>query len=98
MGAIPPLTVGQWEEAFEAYKQYPEYQKINRGMSLEQFRGIFYWEYGHRLLGRIIGLVYLIPCAWPSGAEMEGSTLDCLCPRRAPGVHGLVHGEKRARR
>ena len=61
MGVIPPLTLIEWEQAFEAYKQYPEFQKINRDMDLEQFKGIFYWEFGHRLLGRIIGLVYFIP-------------------------------------
>ena len=61
MGVIPPITLGEWEQEFEAYKQYPEFQKINRDMELEQFKGIFYWEYGHRLLGRVIGLVYFIP-------------------------------------
>ena len=63
MGVIPPLTLIEWEQAFEAYKQYPEFQKINRNMGLEQFKGIFYWEFGHRLLGRVIGLVYFIPFA-----------------------------------
>ena len=61
MGVIPPITLTEWEQAFEAYKQYPEFQKINQDMNLEQFKGIFYWEFGHRLLGRIIGLVYFIP-------------------------------------
>ena len=61
MGVIPPITLTEWEQAFEAYKQYPEFQKINQDMELEQFKGIFYWEFGHRLLGRIIGLVYFIP-------------------------------------
>jgi cytochrome c oxidase assembly protein subunit 15 len=61
MGAIPPLTLTEWEQAFDAYKQYPEFQKINGHMDLEQFKGIFYWEFGHRLLGRVIGLVYFIP-------------------------------------
>ncbi len=61
MGAIPPLSLAEWEQAFEAYQQYPEFQKINRDMNLEQFKSIFYWEFGHRLLGRVIGLVYFIP-------------------------------------
>jgi len=61
MGVIPPLSAEDWQQTFEAYKQYPEYQKINRGMDLEEFKSIFYWEYGHRLLGRIIGLIYFIP-------------------------------------
>ncbi len=61
MGFIPPLNAGQWTDAFDAYKQYPEYQKVNKGMSLDEFKNIFYWEYGHRVLGRSIGLVFFIP-------------------------------------
>jgi len=61
MGVIPPTTLEEWQASFESYKQFPEYQKINQGMSLEEFKGIFYWEYGHRVLGRIIGLVYFLP-------------------------------------
>ncbi len=61
MGAIPPMDRQEWQETFEAYKQYPEYQKINRRMNLEQFKSIFYWEYGHRLLGRLIGLIFFLP-------------------------------------
>lgn len=61
IGAIPPLNEAQWMATFEAYKQYPEYLKMNQGMSLDEFKGIFYWEYGHRLLGRTIGLVFFIP-------------------------------------
>ena len=61
MGVIPPMNTAEWEETFDAYKQFPEYQKINRGMSLEEFKGIFYWAYGHRVLGRTIGLIFFIP-------------------------------------
>lgn len=61
MGAVPPLTEEAWLHAFDQYKQYPEYQKVNHGMSLEEFKGIFYWEYGHRLLGRVIGIAFLFP-------------------------------------
>lgn len=61
MGVIPPLTQGQWEESFEKYKKFPEYQKINEGMGLEEFKSIFWFEYGHRLLGRTIGLAFLLP-------------------------------------
>ena len=61
MGIVPPLSTEAWQETFAAYKQYPEYQKINRGMSLAEFRQIFYWEYGHRVLGRMIGLIYFVP-------------------------------------
>ncbi len=64
MGVIPPLSHADWMEVFEKYKQYPEYQKINAGMSLEAFKSIFYWEYGHRVLGRLIGMIYFIPLVW----------------------------------
>ncbi len=61
MGIIPPVGEAQWMAVFEKYRQSPEYLKINAGMSLEAFKGIFYWEYGHRVLGRVIGMVYLLP-------------------------------------
>lgn len=63
-GAIPPLTQAQWEHAFALYKQIPEYQQINRGMSLAEFKNIFFWEYVHRLLGRVIGLAFALPLLW----------------------------------
>lgn len=61
MGAIPPLTQTRWEETFDKYKLTPEYTKVNSGMSLGEFKGIFYVEWAHRLLGRLIGAVFLIP-------------------------------------
>ena len=60
-GAIPPLNEVDWQEAFEEYKQFPEYQKVNKGMSLSEFKFIFFWEYFHRVFGRLIGLVFIIP-------------------------------------
>lgn len=60
-GAIPPLSLQDWNAEFDAYKQIPEYEQINKGMSLAEFKGIFWWEWGHRFLGRFIGLVFLIP-------------------------------------
>lgn len=60
-GTIPPLNVAQWQEAFELYQQTPQYQKINEGMSLAQFRFIYFWEYLHRLWARAMGFVFLIP-------------------------------------
>ena len=63
-GAIPPLTGAQWETAFAAYRQIPEYQQINRGMSMGEFKNIFFWEYLHRQLGRVIGLAVLLPLLW----------------------------------
>lgn len=61
LGAIPPLSQEDWEMRFEQYRNFPEYQQINRGMSLGEFKSIYFWEYLHRLLGRLIGVVFLIP-------------------------------------
>jgi len=61
LGAIPPLTEHDWQATFEQYKQFPEYQKINRGMSLDAFKSIFMFEYLHRLLGRLIGVIFALP-------------------------------------
>jgi len=63
-GALPPLTETQWSEAFEAYKTIPQYRELNSGMSLAEFKTIFWWEWSHRLLGRMIGLVFLLPFLW----------------------------------
>ena len=61
MGTIPPLSHGDWLKVFEDYKQYPEYQIKNINMTLSEFKYIFWWEYGHRVLGRLIGIVFIIP-------------------------------------
>lgn len=63
MGVVPPLTDVQWQEAFDRYRAFPEYQQLRRGMSLEEFRFIFFWEYLHRMVARTIGLVFLVPFA-----------------------------------
>jgi cytochrome c oxidase assembly protein subunit 15 len=60
-GAIPPLSDAAWDEAFRQYKQYPEYQILNYGMTLGEFKRIFWTEYVHRLWGRLIGIAFLIP-------------------------------------
>lgn len=61
MGAVPPLNETDWQQTFEHYKEFPQYQQLNVGMDLEEFKTIFFWEYLHRLLGRVIGIVFLIP-------------------------------------
>jgi len=61
VGAIPPLSHADWQEAFDAYKKIPEYSKINPGMTLEAFKSIFWWEWAHRFLGRFIGVVFFVP-------------------------------------
>lgn len=63
-GAIPPLTQADWQAEFEAYKQSSQYVLMNQGMTLAAFKHIFFWEYLHRLLGRLIGLAYALPLAW----------------------------------
>lgn len=63
-GVIPPLTQVQWEEAFANYQRFPEYQQLNRGMQLAEFKSIFWIEYTHRLLGRLIGVAFLLPFAY----------------------------------
>ena len=60
-GILPPFTIEDWEISFSLYKQIPEYKLLNSTMTLEEFKTIFWWEYIHRLLGRIIGLFYFIP-------------------------------------
>ncbi len=61
MGVIPPLNESEWQATFDKYKQFPEYQKINKGMSLDGFKQIFMYEYLHRVLGRVIGVIFAVP-------------------------------------
>lgn len=61
MGILPPLNQAEWQETFLLYQQFPEYQLKNFDMSLGEFKSIFWFEYGHRLLGRSIGLIFLLP-------------------------------------
>lgn len=63
-GIVPPLTEQQWEEAFAAYRATPEYRLVNRGMSLAEFQRIYWIEYFHRLLARLVGLAFLLPLAY----------------------------------
>lgn len=61
MGSIPPISDTEWNESFEKYKAYPEYQMVNYDMTLSEYKNIFFWEYFHRLWGRIMGIVFIIP-------------------------------------
>ncbi|WP_316206665.1 MULTISPECIES: COX15/CtaA family protein [unclassified Bradyrhizobium] len=63
-GTLPPLSEQAWTDAFEGYKAIPQYRQMNDGMTLSQFKTIFWWEWSHRLLGRVIGMVYLLPFLW----------------------------------
>ncbi|MDX6807085.1 COX15/CtaA family protein [Terrihabitans rhizophilus] len=62
-GALPPMSDQAWNDEFAKYQQIPQYQQINKGMSLGDFKKIYFWEWLHRLLGRVIGLVFIVPLA-----------------------------------
>jgi cytochrome c oxidase assembly protein subunit 15 len=64
VGAIPPLSHADWESLFAKYRETPEFRLVNFGMDLEGFKRIFWWEYAHRLLGRVLGIVFLFPFLW----------------------------------
>lgn len=63
-GTLPPLSEAAWQIEFDKYRASPEYLKVNRGMSMEEFRVIFWWEWGHRFLARLLGLAFALPLAW----------------------------------
>ena len=92
MGAIPPLSDADWQKSFEAYQQIPEYTELKRGMSLEAFKTIYWWEWTHRFLGRLIGVAFLLPFI---GFWLAGDIPPRLWPRLAGlfllgGIQGAV--------
>jgi len=64
MGAVPPLNDAEWAQAFAKYQKIPQYVLENRGMSLDAFKGIFWWEWTHRFLGRLLGVAFFVPFVW----------------------------------
>jgi len=64
VGALPPFKDADWQQTFEKYQQTPQYRLVNQGMTLAGFKGIFWWEYIHRLLGRLIGVAFFVPLLW----------------------------------
>ncbi len=76
-GILPPMTQEGWEAELEAYRQTPEYQQINRGMSVGEFKQIFWLEYIHRILGRITGLVFMLPLVWFVARRKMDVALTC---------------------
>ena len=74
LGAIPPLSEADWQEAFAKYQRIPEYQLVNKGMSLAAFKAIYWWEWAHRFLGRFIGVAFFVPFLifWLGGAIPRG--------------------------
>ena len=77
-GVIPPLSEAEWQQELEKYRQIPEYQQINKGMTLDEFKFIYWWEWAHRLLGRAIGIVFAVPLAF---FWWRGMLEDRLKPR-----------------
>lgn len=63
-GALPPMSEEHWQQEFDLYRQIPQYQLINKGMSLAEFKTIYWWEWSHRFLGRLIGLAFFVPFVW----------------------------------
>jgi cytochrome c oxidase assembly protein subunit 15 len=91
-GAIPPLTQADWQAEFDLYKSSSQYALMNQGMTLAAFKQIFFWEYFHRLLGRIIGLAYALPMFWyfARGAVPRGYGLRLLLLLVLGGAQGAV--------
>lgn len=79
LGAIPPLSEAHWLEAFQKYQQIPEYQQVNKGMTLAEFEFIYWWEWSHRFLGRVIGLAFFLPFAYfaVTGALNRATAIRC---------------------
>jgi len=91
-GMLPPVGTEQWLDEFEKYRQFPEFQKINRDMTLPGFKQIFWFEYSHRMLGRLIGLVFLLPLIvfWWRKMIKPGLTPRLLVMFLLGGFQGLL--------
>lgn len=91
-GAIPPLTEAAWIDAFEKYKRVPQYEAIHASMTLAQFKFIFFWEWVHRLLGRVIGLAFALPLAWfwVKGAIPQGYKVRLVALLALGGLQGAI--------
>src|SRR5438067_12580373 len=64
IGIVPPLSAADWDAEFARYQQIPEYRAVHFAMSSDEFKSIYYWEYFHRLLGRLIGVAFAVPFIW----------------------------------
>ena len=91
-GVIPPLSEAEWQEEFAKYQAIPEYSQINKGMSLDDFKGIFWWEWAHRLLARATGFVFAIPLAffWLTGRLERGLKAPLLGILALGGLQGFI--------
>lgn len=91
-GTIPPMNEQEWQEAFELYKQYPEYQKLNYHYGIEEFKDIYFWEWLHRVLGRFIGVVFILPFLYfLATKKLDRSTMKkCLILLFMGGFQGFL--------
>jgi cytochrome c oxidase assembly protein subunit 15 len=91
-GAIPPLSEAQWQAEFDAYKNSSQYVLMNKGMTLAAFKHIYFWEYFHRLMGRLIGLVYAVPMLWffVRGAVPHGFGMRLVALLLLGGAQGAI--------
>src|SRR6266513_2952688 len=87
-GALPPLSEGAWQAEFDKYKTIPQFAHLNSAMTLAEFKTIFWWEWAHRLMGRLIGAAFLLPFLWFLAKGRIGEGLRCR----------LVDGRLRTRR
>ena len=92
LGAIPPLNEREWLEAFTKYQRIPQYVLENRGMSLEAFKGLFWWEWIHRFLGRLLGVLFLVPFFWfaSTGAIKRSAWMRFVVLFLLGGLQGLI--------
>jgi cytochrome c oxidase assembly protein subunit 15 len=91
-GVIPPLGEAEWQEEFELYRQIPQYSEINRGMSLEEFKTIFWWEWAHRFLARSVGVLFAVPLIffWATGRIEKRLRLPLAGLFALGGLQGFV--------
>jgi cytochrome c oxidase assembly protein subunit 15 len=90
-GALPPMNAADWERVFAQYRETTQYQMLNRGMTLPEFQSIFWWEWSHRLLGRVIGVVFAVPLIvfWVRG-RLKGRLLPVIILFALGGLQGFV--------
>ncbi len=91
-GAVPPMNAADWQSEFDLYRQIPQYQELNRGMSLSEFQYIYWWEWGHRLLGRVVGLVWAVGFVffWATSRIPTGWTPRLLGLGALGGLQGAI--------
>ena len=91
-GALPPMNAAAWDQEFAKYKEIPEYQLQNKGMSLEEFKVIYWWEWGHRQLGRVIGLIWAVGFLFFLATQKipTGWTVRLLIPGILGGIQGAI--------